>query len=54
MTAALGDKWTSRFRDAEGLPLELIAVAAAGGGGVLPPHAGARVVADPGDVLAGR
>lgn len=25
MTAALGDKWTSRFRDAEGLPLELIA-----------------------------
>jgi Xaa-Pro aminopeptidase len=26
MTAALGDKWTSRFRDAEGLPLELIAV----------------------------
>ncbi len=26
MTAALGDTWTSRFRDAEGLPLELIAV----------------------------
>jgi Xaa-Pro aminopeptidase len=26
MTAALGDKWTSRFRDAEALPLELIAV----------------------------
>lgn len=26
MTAALGDRWTSRFRDAEGLPLELIAV----------------------------
>jgi Xaa-Pro aminopeptidase len=25
MGAALGDKWTSRFRDAEGLPLELIA-----------------------------
>jgi peptidase M24-like protein len=25
MSAALGDKWTSRFRDAEGLPLELIA-----------------------------
>ncbi len=25
MTAALGDKWSSRFRDAEGLPLELIA-----------------------------
>ncbi|MCA1562217.1 MAG: aminopeptidase P family protein [Acidobacteria bacterium] len=25
MTAALGDKWASRFRDAEGLPLELIA-----------------------------
>ena len=25
MTAALGAKWTSRFRDAEGLPLELIA-----------------------------
>ena len=25
MTAALGDRWTSRFRDAEGLPLELIA-----------------------------
>ena len=26
MTAALGEKWASRFRDAEGLPLELIAV----------------------------
>jgi Xaa-Pro aminopeptidase len=26
MTAALGEKWTSRFRDAESLPLELIAV----------------------------
>jgi Xaa-Pro aminopeptidase len=26
MSAALGDKWTSRFRNAEGLPLELIAV----------------------------
>jgi Xaa-Pro aminopeptidase len=26
MTAALGDRWVSRFRDAEGLPLELIAV----------------------------
>jgi Xaa-Pro aminopeptidase len=26
MTAALGDKWTARFRDAEGLPLDLIAV----------------------------
>jgi Xaa-Pro aminopeptidase len=26
MAAALGDRWTSRFRDAEGLPLELIAV----------------------------
>ena len=26
MSAALGEKWTSRFRDAEGLPLELIAV----------------------------
>ena len=25
MTAALGDKWTSRFKDSEGLPLELIA-----------------------------
>jgi len=25
MTAALGDKWISRFRDAEGLPLDLIA-----------------------------
>jgi Xaa-Pro aminopeptidase len=25
MSAALGAKWTSRFRDAEGLPLELIA-----------------------------
>ena len=25
MSAALGDKWTSRFRDAEALPLELIA-----------------------------
>jgi Xaa-Pro aminopeptidase len=25
MSAALGDRWTSRFRDAEGLPLELIA-----------------------------
>jgi hypothetical protein len=25
MAAALGDKWTSRFRNAEGLPLELIA-----------------------------
>ena len=25
MSAALGQKWTSRFRDAEGLPLELIA-----------------------------
>ena len=25
MTAALGDKWTTRFRNAEGLPLELIA-----------------------------
>jgi Xaa-Pro aminopeptidase len=25
MSAALGDAWTSRFRDAEGLPLELIA-----------------------------
>jgi hypothetical protein len=25
MTAALGEKWTSRFRDAEALPLELIA-----------------------------
>ena len=25
MTAALGDAWTSKFRDAEGLPLELIA-----------------------------
>ena len=25
MSAALGDTWTSRFRDAEGLPLELIA-----------------------------
>ena len=25
MGAALGEKWTSRFRDAEGLPLELIA-----------------------------
>ena len=25
MTAALGDTWTSRFKDAEGLPLELIA-----------------------------
>lgn len=26
MSAALGEKWTSRFKDAEGLPLELIAV----------------------------
>lgn len=26
MSAALGDRWTSRFRNAEGLPLELIAV----------------------------
>jgi len=26
MSAALGEKWSSRFRDAEGLPLELIAV----------------------------
>jgi hypothetical protein len=26
MTAALGDRWTSRFRDAEGLPLEFLAV----------------------------
>ena len=26
MSAALGDKWTTRFRNAEGLPLELIAV----------------------------
>ncbi len=26
MTAALGERWVSRFRDAEGLPLELIAV----------------------------
>jgi Xaa-Pro aminopeptidase len=26
MTAALGDRWASRFRDAEDLPLELIAV----------------------------
>jgi Xaa-Pro aminopeptidase len=25
MTAALGDAWTSKFRDAEGLPLELVA-----------------------------
>ncbi len=25
MSAALGERWTSRFRDAEGLPLELIA-----------------------------
>src|SRR5688572_14191405 len=25
MTAALGDQWTSRFKDAEGLPLELLA-----------------------------
>jgi Xaa-Pro aminopeptidase len=25
MSAALGEKWTTRFRDAEGLPLELIA-----------------------------
>ena len=25
MSAALGEKWTSRFRDAEGLPLDLIA-----------------------------
>ena len=25
MSAALGDRWTARFRDAEGLPLELIA-----------------------------
>jgi Xaa-Pro aminopeptidase len=25
MTAALGDKWTPRFKDAEGLPLDLIA-----------------------------
>lgn len=25
MSAALGEKWTSRFKDAEGLPLELIA-----------------------------
>jgi Xaa-Pro aminopeptidase len=25
MTAALGEKWTSKFRDAEGLPVELIA-----------------------------
>ena len=26
MSAALGDKWTARFRDAEALPLELLAV----------------------------
>src|SRR5207244_5268519 len=26
MSAALGEPWTSRFRDAEGLPLDLIAV----------------------------
>jgi Xaa-Pro aminopeptidase len=26
MSAALGDRWAARFRDAEGLPLELIAV----------------------------
>ena len=45
MSAALGEKWTSRFKDAEGLPLELIAVAAAGGGSVLPAHAGAGLVA---------
>src|SRR4029079_9718405 len=25
MSAALGDRWTTRFKDAEGLPLELIA-----------------------------
>ncbi len=26
MSAALGDKWTARFKDAEGLPLDLVAV----------------------------
>jgi Xaa-Pro aminopeptidase len=26
MSAALGDKWTARFKDAEGLPLDLLAV----------------------------
>jgi len=26
MTTALGEKWTAKFRDAEGLPLELVAV----------------------------
>ena len=51
MSAALGDEWTSKFKDAEGLPLELIAVAPAGGGSVLPPDAGARLVDDADDVL---
>ena len=46
MSAALGEKWTSRFKDAEGLPLELIAVRLPGGRSVLPPHAGARLVDD--------
>ena len=51
MSAALGETWTARFKDAEALPLELIAVAAARRRSVLPPHAGARLVDDADDVL---
>ena len=51
MTAALGPAWAARFKDAEGLPLELIAARLARRRGVLHEDADAGVGDDRGDVL---
>ena len=51
MSAALGTAWTSKFRDAERLPLELDRVAAAGRRSVLREDDRARLADDADDVL---
>ena len=51
MSAALGDTWTSKFKDAEAAAARADRVAAARGRSVLPPDAGARLVDDADDVL---
>ena len=53
MSAALGEKWTARFKNAEGAAARAHRVAPARRGGVLPADAGAGLVHDPDDVLVG-
>ena len=51
MSVALGEKWTSRFKNAEGLPLELIASRLPEEEAFYRAPAGARMVLVAGDVL---